>query len=75
MKNSEKPASETDSNDIEFPDLSGMDDSSPRLRAEAAFRLSEQHPRLLQEASAKNGPGGFDQVLCRVRTLNRAVNP
>jgi hypothetical protein len=64
MKNSEKPASEIDSNDIEFPDWSGMDDSSPRLSAEAAFRLSEQYPGLFRKHQLK--PDREDSIKCGV---------
>jgi len=53
MKKSEGPAAGTNSGDLEFPDWSGMDDSSERITAEAAFRLCEQYPALFFEQAAK----------------------
>ena len=52
-KKSEEPLVQKDSNDLEFPDWSGMDDSSARISAEAAFRLCEQYPALFFEQAAK----------------------
>ena len=54
MKKSEKPAGGTNSLDLEFPDWSGMDDSSVRMTPEAAFRLCEQYPLLFPKAYAKS---------------------
>jgi hypothetical protein len=33
--------------DLEFPDWTGMDDSSVRITPEAAFQLCELYPQLL----------------------------
>ncbi len=56
MKKSEEPAGAMSSLDLEFPDWSGMDDSSARITSEAAFRLCEHYPLL----SAKAGPKGLN---------------
>ena len=45
-KKSAEPAAVSNILDIQFPDWSGMDDSSARITAEAAFRLSEEYPAL-----------------------------
>jgi hypothetical protein len=38
--------------DLEFPDWSGMDDTSARITPEAAFRLLEFYPRFAAGARA-----------------------
>jgi hypothetical protein len=50
---SEEPVRPTENLDLEFPDWSGMDDSSARITPEAAFRLCELYPRLLGKPSGK----------------------
>jgi len=47
MKKSEGPARPAESMELEFPDWSGMEDSSARITPEAAFRLCELYPQLL----------------------------
>jgi len=42
MKKFDAPAAKIDPDDLEFPDWSGMDDSTHRLPVEAAFRLCEE---------------------------------
>jgi hypothetical protein len=37
--------------DLQFPDWSGMDDSAPRVTADAAFALCEQYPKWFPEAT------------------------
>jgi len=46
---SEKPAAAIHCIDLEFPDWSGMDDSSARVTPEAAFRLCQNYPLLLSK--------------------------
>jgi len=53
MKKSEEPAGVTSNLDLEFPDWSGMDDSSARITPEAAFRLCEHYPLLISKAGPK----------------------
>lgn len=53
MRRSEEPAQPSESTDLDFPDWSGMDDSSSRITPEAAFRLCEMYPQLL--ATARKG--------------------
>ena len=53
MKKSAEPAGATNNLDLEFPDWSGMDDSSVRITPEAAFRLCEHYPLLISRAGAK----------------------
>ena len=53
MKKSKEPARPHVDLDLEFPDSSGMDDSSNRISPEAAFRLSELYPQLF--AAARKG--------------------
>jgi len=55
MKKSEEPAGATSNLDLEFPDWSGMDDSSAQITPEAAFRLCEQYPLLISKPGSK-GP-------------------
>ncbi len=50
MRKLEAPALPADSLDLDFPDWSGMDDSSARITPEAAFRLCELYPQLLAKA-------------------------
>ena len=50
MKKSEEPAGPADPLELEFPDWSGMDDSSDRLTPEAAFRLCEHYPLLYRKS-------------------------
>ena len=52
MKKSEEPAAASSHRDLELPDWSGMDDSSPRITPEAAFRLCEQYPLLFGKGSS-----------------------
>ena len=53
MKKSEKLAGASNNLDLEFPDWNGMDDSSPRITPEAAFRLCERYPLLISKARPK----------------------
>ena len=48
MRKPETPARPADSLDLELPDWSGMDHSSARISPEAAFRLCEHYPSILQ---------------------------
>lgn len=43
MKKPDEPAARTESLDLEFPDWSGMDDSTARLTVDAAFQLCDQY--------------------------------
>jgi hypothetical protein len=54
MKKSEEPAGRPESLELDFPDWSGMDDSSARITAEAAFRLCELYPQMLADARKGN---------------------
>jgi hypothetical protein len=54
MKKSERPAALPSSLDLEFPDWSGMDDSSRRITPEVAFRLCEQYPGLFPKRSSNS---------------------
>lgn len=47
MRKSEELARPAEDLELDFPDWSGMDDSSARITPEAAFRLSELYPWLL----------------------------
>jgi hypothetical protein len=51
MKMSNASAPKTDLADLQFPDWSGMDDSAPRVTADAAFALCEQYPKWFPEAT------------------------
>jgi hypothetical protein len=53
-KRSKEPAGAINTLDLEFPDWSGMDDSSARITPEAAFRLCEHYPLLIAKAGHKN---------------------
>ncbi len=50
MKKSDEPAAQTELDKLEFPDWSGMDDSSGRVSAQTAFKLVEQYPIWFPEA-------------------------
>lgn len=43
MKKSDEPPKTSDSIELEFPDWSGMDDTTSRLSVETAFRLCEEY--------------------------------
>jgi hypothetical protein len=45
MKKSNASAARTNTADLEFPDWSGMDDSTKRVSVETAFRLCEEYYR------------------------------
>jgi hypothetical protein len=49
MKKSNAPAPKTESAELEFPDWSGMDDSTQRVSPDAAFQLCEQYPAWFPE--------------------------
>ncbi len=53
MRELEEPARPAETLELDFPDWSGMDDSSARITSEAAFRLCELYPQLL--ANARKG--------------------
>ena len=53
MKEFEKPAAAVETQALEFPDWSGMDDTPPRITPEAAFRLCEEYPLWFPDAVAK----------------------
>ncbi len=53
MKKPEEPAAKAEFLELEFPDWSGMDDSSARLSPDAAFLLCEQYPSWFAEAAVK----------------------
>jgi hypothetical protein len=53
MKKSGEPVEVSERLDLEFPDWSGMDDSSDRITPEAAFRLCEFYPKLLRKEGAE----------------------
>jgi len=38
-----------DTSDLEFPDWTGMNDSTQRISPDAAFQLCEQYPRWFPE--------------------------
>jgi hypothetical protein len=52
---SNEPAGPSDHLELEFPDWTGMDDSSTRITPEAAFRLCELYPLLLPKSDRDNG--------------------
>ncbi len=53
MKQSDDSAHRVNSGELEFPDWSGMDDSSARLSPQTAYVLSEQYGSWFPEAAAK----------------------
>jgi hypothetical protein len=53
MKKSDEPAPKLDLLDLEFPDWSGMDDSTARVTTEMAFRYCEQYPRWFPELTRR----------------------
>ena len=63
MKKPEGPAGATNSPNLEFPDWSGMDDSSARISPEAAFRLCEHYPGLISQTAAKRRNGEPEKCL------------
>jgi hypothetical protein len=63
MKELEGPARPTESLELDFPDWSGMDDSSARITPEAAFRLCELYPQLLTNARKGNPEPRFKESL------------
>ncbi len=50
MKESKAPAPKASDLDLEFPDWSGMDDSTARVTPEAAFRLCEAYGQFWAKA-------------------------
>jgi hypothetical protein len=54
MKKLEELAPPAESLELDFPDWSGMDDSSARISPEAAFRLCELYPQLLANVRKDN---------------------
>ena len=50
MKKSNAPAVQTDTETLEFPDWSGMDESSDRMSVEAAFAMCEEYSRIFPTA-------------------------
>jgi hypothetical protein len=44
MKKSDAPAAKAESKEFEFPDFTGMDDTSQRVTPDTAFQLCEQYP-------------------------------
>ncbi len=53
MKKFEGPAAETGDSELEFPDWSGMDDSTTRVSPEMAFEYCERYGRWFPELAAK----------------------
>jgi len=53
MRKPKEFAGKTDLSNLEFPDWSGMDDLSPRLTPDEAFRLCEQHHKWFPEIAQK----------------------
>jgi hypothetical protein len=53
MKKSDESAARVEQQELEFPDWSGMDDSSARVGPDAAFLLCEQYPVWFAEAAAR----------------------
>ena len=53
MKKSDESAARVEPEELEFPDWSGMDDSSARVSPDAAFLLCEQYPVWFAEAAAR----------------------
>ena len=53
MKRFDEPAGRGESVELEFPDWSGMDDSSARISPDAAFQLCEQYPVWFGEAAER----------------------
>ena len=53
MRKSDGSAAKAESRELEFPDWSGMDDSSARVSPEAAFQLCEQYGPLFPEWAEK----------------------
>ena len=49
MKECDASVARTETGDLEFPDWSGMDDSSRRVSPDAAFQLCEQYPTWFPE--------------------------
>ncbi len=53
MKKSKKPAREPAAVELEFPDWSGMDDSTARISPETAFEYCERYAQLFPELVRK----------------------
>jgi len=53
MKRPDEPAAKAELLELEFPDWSGMNDSSARLSPDAAFLLCEQYQAWFPEAAVK----------------------
>ena len=53
MKKSNASAPKSKENDLEFPDWSGMTDSTVQISVEAAFQLCEQYRAWFPEAAKK----------------------
>jgi len=53
MKKPEESVNKAKSADLEFPDWSGMDDTSARVSSDAAFQLCEQYCASLPEMAQK----------------------
>jgi hypothetical protein len=53
MRKSDDSAHKADPEELEFPDWSGMDDSSARVSPDAAFLLSEQYGSWFPELAEK----------------------
>jgi hypothetical protein len=53
MKKSDDSAGKVEAVELEFPDWSGMDDSSDRVNPDAAFELCEQYRAWFPELTEK----------------------
>jgi hypothetical protein len=53
MKKCDDSAGKAETGDLEFPDWSGMDDSSARLTPDAAYQLCEQYRAWFPELTEK----------------------
>ena len=60
MKKCDDSPDKTDLPELEFPDWSGMDDSTARIRPDAAFQLCEQYcawsPELVDKWQSQRPP-------------------
>jgi hypothetical protein len=63
MKKCDDSAGKAETVELEFPDWSGMDDSSARVGLDAAFQLCEQYRAWFPELAAKWKPQESEKCL------------
>ena len=63
MKKSGAPVRDAEASELELPDWSGMDDSSARVTADAAFQLCERYRSWFPELAGQTARGREEKCL------------